>query len=54
MSSESLKIEIASQFGAPAVVIDFNVVKRNIAHLRNLLSRLLISQRISPEPLGQK
>ncbi len=36
MSMESLKGEIARQFGTPAVVIDLDIVERNIARLQSL------------------
>jgi D-serine deaminase-like pyridoxal phosphate-dependent protein len=31
MSIQALKSEVARQFGTPAVVIDFDIVERNIA-----------------------
>jgi D-serine deaminase-like pyridoxal phosphate-dependent protein len=45
MSIESLKAEIARQFGTPAVVIDLDIVERNIARLQSLCDAAGIANR---------
>jgi D-serine deaminase-like pyridoxal phosphate-dependent protein len=45
MTIESLKAEIARQFGTPAVVIDLDIVERNIARLQSLCDAASIANR---------
>ncbi|WP_230531534.1 D-TA family PLP-dependent enzyme [Microvirga roseola] len=45
MSIENLKAEIARQFGTPAVVIDLDVVERNIARLQALCDAAGVANR---------
>jgi len=45
MTTESLKAEIARRYGTPAVVIDLNVVERNIARLQSLCDAAGIANR---------
>ena len=45
MTIESLKAEIARQFGTPAVVIDLDIVERNIARLQSLCDAAGIANR---------
>jgi D-serine deaminase-like pyridoxal phosphate-dependent protein len=45
MSIEALKDEVARQFGTPAVVIDLDVVERNIARLQALCDGAGVSNR---------
>jgi len=45
MSIESLKAEVARQFGTPAVVIDLDVVERNIARVQALCEAAGVANR---------
>lgn len=45
MLSEALKAEIAREFGTPAVVIDLDIVARNIARVQGLCDRAGIANR---------
>ena len=45
MSIESLKSEVARQFGTPAVVIDLDVVERNIARVQALCEAAGVANR---------
>ncbi len=45
MTAESLKAEIARRYGTPAVVIDLDVVERNIARLQSLCDTAGIANR---------
>ncbi|WP_230532064.1 D-TA family PLP-dependent enzyme [Microvirga roseola] len=45
MSIESLKTEVARQFGTPAVVIDLDVVERNIARVQALCNAAGVANR---------
>jgi D-serine deaminase-like pyridoxal phosphate-dependent protein len=45
MSIEALKAEVARQFGTPAVVIDLDVVERNIARVQALCEAAGVSNR---------
>ena len=45
MSIEALKDEVARQFGTPAVVIDLDVVERNIARVQALCETAGIANR---------
>src|ERR687893_2557920 len=45
MSIESLKAEVARQFGTPAVVIDLDVVERNIARVQALCEAAAVANR---------
>ena len=45
MTTESLKAEIARRYGTPAVVIDLDIVERNIARLQSLCEAAGIANR---------
>jgi D-serine deaminase-like pyridoxal phosphate-dependent protein len=45
MSIEALKTEVARQFGTPAVVVDLDVVERNIARVQALCDAAGIANR---------
>src|SRR5919107_5765584 len=45
MSIEALKAEVARQFGTPAVVVDLDVVERNIARVQALCEAAGVSNR---------
>ena len=45
MSIESLKSEIASQFGTPAVVIDLDRVERNITRVQKICTDAGVANR---------
>ncbi len=45
MSIENLKIEVARQFGTPAVVIDLDIVERNIARVQAMCDAAGIANR---------
>src|SRR3712207_3599278 len=45
MSIETLKAEVARRFGTPAVVIDLDVVERNIARLQALCDAAGVANR---------
>ncbi len=45
MSIDALKAEVARQFGTPAVVIDLDVVERNIAHVQALCDAAGVANR---------
>lgn len=45
MSIQALKDEVARQFGTPAVVIDLDVVERNIAHVQALCDAAVVANR---------
>src|SRR6266850_5328617 len=45
MSSESLKAQIADDFGTPALVVDLDRVERNIARVQRLCDRAGLANR---------